>query len=100
MPPKKNNDAVVALVTMVVLIGAILGGVLLFRRTSGAAVGEECHDTVACHSGLHCVEHACQPACEATSDCPARMSCQEFEVKKDKLGVEYTVSSFKACVPL
>lgn len=100
MPPKKNNDSVVALITMVVLIGAILGGVLLYRNLSGSGVGAECHDTVACHSGLHCVENVCQPSCEATSDCPAKMSCQEFETKKNKIGVEYTVSTFKACVPL
>jgi hypothetical protein len=34
----------------------------------------------------------------ATTDCPSGLECKEFENVKEKLGVEYRVSTFKACV--
>jgi hypothetical protein len=95
----KGNDAVTVVVTMVVLIGLIVGGVFLLRK-SGSDAGGPCTDNVGCKPGLHCYEKVCRTECTSDADCASGLACANFDqIREGLFGQDTNKNVFQLCVP-
>jgi hypothetical protein len=95
---KKN--AVVAVITLVVLIGVIFGAVYGGRMLWGSAVGEKCDDNFSCTPHSICISHRCRRSCSADADCQPGWSCRPTSVSITQGGDArkgFELSSVKIC---
>jgi hypothetical protein len=75
-----TRNAVVGLVTLVAVIGAVLGGVFLYRRSAGSEIGGKCTENFDCKPGGICIGKRCRQGCKADEDCPGGWSCRNTDV--------------------
>jgi hypothetical protein len=80
MAQSNARQAIVGLVTLAVVVGGILGGVYLYRRSAGGDIGAKCEDNFSCKPGGICISKRCQQGCKKDDDCPAGWSCRNADV--------------------
>ena len=94
MSQKKQN--LVALITLVIVIGLIVGGVYGGRMLWGSDVGGKCDEDFSCKPGNMCISKRCRQKCKADGDCQAGWMCRPTEVTVSGNG-EFKFDSVKIC---
>jgi hypothetical protein len=97
-----KNEALPAILTLVVLVGLILGGVFWYRSCQGGGMGTACTEGgIGCKPGLFCALHVCTAKCSANSDCLNGWTCGDLEVKHTvgPSGIEAGRDVIRACLP-
>lgn len=99
----EKKRAVVGLVTMVVVVGAIMGLIHGYRVFFGARINERCTEHLGCLPGGVCISQRCQKRCAHDEDCPAAWGCRGTAVvvtrQRTLAHDEETDSTEKICFP-
>jgi hypothetical protein len=98
----KKGDALAAVITMVVLIGLIVGGALWYRSCQGGTMGTKCTEGgLGCKPGFFCALDVCTTECKSNSDCTVEgWTCGTIERKSVVGGgLEVGKDTIRACLP-
>lgn len=69
----------------VTAVGALLAMIQGATYLCGSEIGEPCHDSESCSSGLLCTEGACHLPCDRQLDCPDDWSCRTPKARSRRL---------------
>jgi hypothetical protein len=83
---KQKKSLVVGSITLVVLIGVIIGAVHGGRTLWGSDVGGKCDEDFDCKPGSICISRRCRRSCKVDADCQSGWMCRGTEVSITKGG--------------
>ena len=97
----KKSDALAVVVTLVVLVGVIVGGALWFRSCQGGKMGAACSEgNLGCKPGFFCALNVCTAKCSSDRDCLDGWQCGDLEVTHIVgPGIETGKNVIRACLP-
>jgi hypothetical protein len=97
-----KSDSLAAVITLVVLVGLIVGGAFWYRSCQGGKMGAQCTEgNLGCKPGFFCALDVCTAKCSSNGDCAEGWTCGDLEVKHI-LGpseVEVGKDVIRACLP-